>query len=599
VHRLIAVPSIAVSANRVSRSRSGRACSAALLGGLALGGLALFPACTGAIGQAPGGAGPDESSSAGASGAAGSTGLGGTNGAAGATGPADPNAAGVMPLRRLTNREYNNTVRDLLGDASQPANQFPSDRDKTFTFRRAGDLAVQDATLLRTAAETLAAAAAPKLGAKSALLPCDPATGEDACAKQFMGAFGQRAFRRPVTAAETTNLTKLYTAARTTLALSFADALSVVVEGMLQSPQFLYHWEAAPTDAPIKEGAVIRLAPYQIASRLSYFIWGSMPDDMLLASASSGQLNTVAGVQTAARRLLTDPKAKETVSSFFADWMELDGLKDRVKNTATYPEYNPSLQASMLAETKTFVESVTFGGDGRLGTLLGAPYSYINQTLGTLYGATGAGATMARTDLDAGQRAGFLTQASFLALTGNADGSNPVRRGKAVYTKLLCHELPPPPAIVPATKPASAGGTTRQRFTEHDTNPCARGCHTAMDPIGFAFEGYDGIGKYRTTDNGQPVDARGSIDLDGVTKTFTDAVELIGLLAKSQEVRTCFANQWATYALLRDGTAADQGSLEAVSKAFAGDTATVQDLMVAVATMRSFRYRSLSPGETP
>jgi hypothetical protein len=564
-----------------------------------IGALTASLSCTGTI--------PDNN--AGSSGSAGAMGAAGAMGGAGATGtggttstaipdkPGDPNAAGLMPLRRLTNREYNNTVRDLLGDTSAPANQFPSDRDKTFQFRRAGDLAVQDATLLRTAAETLAASAKAKV-APSLLLPCDPATaGEDACAQQFIATFGKRAFRRPLAKDETTRLTSLYTMARTTLGLAFADAVTVLIEAVLQSPQFLYHWEAPATDPSIHEGAVVRLSGYQIASRLSYFIWGSMPDDALLAAAAAGQLDTPAGVQTAARRLLMDAKAKATVSSFFADWLELDGLPDRTKSAATYPDYMPAMQAAMVDETRTFVESVAFGGDGRLATLLGAPYSYINQTLANLYGAPATGPTMTKTDLPATQRAGLLTQGAFLALTGNAEGSNPVRRGKAVYTKLLCHTLPPPPPNVPLPMPASAGGTTRQRFTVHDQNACARACHMAMDPIGFAFEGYDGVGKFRTTDNGMPVDATGSITLDGVKHDFDGAVALMGLLAASPEVRSCFAAEWSRFALLRDTDTPDTASLQSAATAFASDTASIQDLMVAVSTMRSFRYRSPSPGE--
>ena len=528
-------------------------------------------------------------------GAAGSTGGTGT---AGSGAPADPNAAGLMPLQRLTNREYNNTVRDLLGDTSQPANQFASDRDPTFEFRRAGTVAVQDATLIRTAAEALAAAAAPKL-VNGMLLPCDPTTGEDACAQKFITTFGQRAFRRPVATDEATRLTSLYTAARTTLMLSFTDAAGLLIEAMLQSPQFLYHWEAPATAMNIHEGNVVRLSSYQIASRLSYFIWGSMPDDMLLAAAAAGQLDTAAGVQTAARRLLTDAKAKDTVGSFFADWMALDGLSARTKDTTIYKTYTDATQQAMLDETSAFVENVVFGGDGRLATLLGAPYSYINATLAPLYGAQATGTAMTMTALNPAQRAGLLTQGSFLALTGNADGSNPVRRGKFVYTKLMCNSLPPPPANVPPPAPATAGGTTRQRFTEHDKNACTAGCHTAMDPIGFAFENYDGIGQYRTMDNGSPVDATGKVTLDGTPQNFNDAVGLVGLLAKSGEVRTCFAGEWSRFALSRVDTDADAASLQTTAAAFASDTATVQDLMAAVATMRSFRYRSPSPGEMP
>jgi hypothetical protein len=536
---------------------------------------------------------------AGSSGGAGNAGGGtGTAGSAGSSAPADPNAAGVMPMLRLTNREYNNTVRDLLGDTSQPANQFASDRDPTFEFRRAGTVAVQDATLIRTAAESLALAAAPKL-VNGQLLPCDPATGEDACAAKFITTFGQRAFRRPVASDEAMRLTTLYTTARTTLKLSFTDAVSMLIEAMLQTPQFLYHWEAAPTATNIKEGSVIRLSSYQIASRLSYFIWGSMPDDMLLAAAAAGQLDTAAGVLTAAKRLLADPRAKGTMDAFFSDWMGLDGLAARTKDTTVYKNYTDATQAAMLAETNAFVENVVFGGDGTLATLLGAQYSYINSTLAPLYGAQASGTAMTMTPLNPMQRAGLLTEGSFLALTGNADGSNPVRRGKFVYTKLLCLQVPPPPANVPPPAPASAGGTTRQRFTTHDQNACAKGCHTVMDPIGFGFENYDGIGQYRTTDNGLPVDATGMITLDGKAQSFNDAIGLVQLLGKSPQVRTCFAGEWSRFALSRVDTSADAASLQTTAMAFASDTASVQDLLAAVATMRSFRYRSPSPGEMP
>ncbi len=565
---------------------------------LLLSGLSLA-ACTGKIGGEVRGGGPAAGGSGTGTSVGGSSGVGGgSTGVGGSPTQADPNAAGPMPMLRLTNREYDNTVRDLLGDTTQPADQFPTDRDATFEFRRAGAIAVLDGTLLRSAAEGLAAAAVPKI-VPGALLPCDPATGEDACAQKFITTFGQHAFRRPLTTDETTHLTTLYTTGRTTLKLAFSDAIGLLIEAVLQTPQFLYHWESAPTAALIHEGAVVRLDAYQIASRLSYFVWGSMPDDTLLAAAAGGQLDTAAGVQAAARRLLADPKAKDTVSSFFSDWLALDGLADRVKDTTAYPSYTPAVRQAMLDETSAFVQNVAFGGDGRLATFLGAPYSYINGALASVYGAQASGMAMQRTALNPAQRAGLLTQGSFLALTGAADGSNPVRRGKAVYTKLLCHTLPPPPANVPAPKPASAGGTTRQRFVEHDQNKCAMGCHQAMDPIGFAFENYDGIGQYRTLDNGQPVDATGSISLDGATQTFNDAVGLVGLLTKSAEVRTCFAGEWSRYALSRVDTDADVASLQTAATAFNSDTATLQDLMASIATMRSFRYRSPSPGEMP
>jgi hypothetical protein len=515
----------------------------------------------------------------------------------GPTTKADPNAAGPMPLRRLTNREYNNTVRDLLGDTTSPANQFPADRDETFLFPQAGTVAVQDAKLLRTAAETLAAAAVRKL---PMLLPCDPvAMGEPACAKQFVDGFGLRAFRRPLATAEADRLMALYTNARNTLKLGFADAIGVLIEAMLQAPAFLYHLEA-PATPPVREGAVLALGPYEMASRLSYFIWGSMPDTALFTAAAGGKLKTDADLEAQARRLLADAKARDTLAAFFEGWLEIDDLRDKAKDPKLYPEYNDALKTAMAGETRAFVQSVVFDGDGRWGTLLGASYSFVNQALGGLYGMPQVqGANLVRADLNASQRAGFLTQASFLALTGSADGSNPVRRGKAIYTKLLCQELPPPPANVPPAKPASAGGTTRERFVEHDNNECARACHGLMDPIGFGFEAYDGIGKFRTMDNGKPVDSSGSITLDGATKSFPGAVALGGLLAASDEARRCFAAQWVRFALMRRETTADLASVQAAGTAFSRPESAVRDLMVAIVKARSFRYRSPSPGETP
>jgi hypothetical protein len=510
--------------------------------------------------------------------------------------PADPNAAGPLLLRRLTIREYNNTVRDLLGDGSGPASQFPSDRDETFPFRRSGPVAVQDATLLRTAAETLATAAARKL---APLLPCDPAAvGEQPCTRQFVDRFGLRAFRRPLASAEADRLMALYTAGRTSLGLGFADAIGLVIEGILQSPAFLYHAEGQ-NEAAVREGVVLRLGPYQTASRLSYFLWGSMPDADLLTAAAAGHLGTADEVQAQARRMLADVRARDTVAAFFSEWLALDQLDQTAKDPKAYPQYDDALRAAMIGETTAFVRDVVFAGDGRWGTLLGAPYSFVNQALGGLYGVAMSGTGLQRADLDPRQRGGFLTEASFLTLTGSVDGSHPVRRGKAVFEKLLCGELPPPPANVPPAKPASAGGTTRERFVEHDSNDCARACHGLIDPIGFAFESYDGIGRYRTTDNGKPVDATGWVTLDGRKQTFDGALALGQLLAGSDEARRCFATQWIRFALVRNEQEADRASVQAAAAGFGRTEATVRDLLVAVTASRSFRYRSPSPGETP
>ena len=511
--------------------------------------------------------------------------------------PGDPNAAGLMPLTRLNRREYNNTIRDLLGDTSNPADTFPDDHDGDFLFRRAGIVTSQDATTLRDAAEALAANAVKNNFAT--LVTCDTsAANEQACIRSFVQSFGLRVYRRPIAAAEVDGLMTLYQSGRAApLMLPVAGAVSLILEAMLQSPEFLYHWELGP-NPPTLEGNVVKLGAYETAARLSYFLWGSMPDQALFDAAAMGKLSTEVDLETQARRMLMDPKARGTVSEFVQEWLSLEQVPDRPKDTAVYPEFNDALKAAMTDEANAFVGNVVFDGDGMFKTLLTASYSFVSKPAAAVYGLTGAtSTTAARADLDPKQRSGILTQLGFLTLTGATDGSDPVKRGHKVYERFLCGVLPPPPANVPPPKPASAGGTTRDRYKEHDSNSCATGCHSIMDPIGFAFENYDGIGRYRTTDNNLPVDASGSVELDGTKKTFNDAVGLTQLLASSQNARDCFATQWARFALKRADTDADLASLQSATAAFAKNGNVVRDLLVGLASARSFRYRGLAAGE--
>ena len=545
--------------------------------------LAALAGCDGSIGgksDGTGGAGPGPVNGAG-------------NSSGGSVVGSDPNAAGPRPLFRLTRREYNNTVHDLLGDSTRPADEFPDDHDRSFLFRRSGTVATQDADLLRTTAEALAATA---MKTPSSVLPCDASSGEDACAAKFITEFGKRAYRRPLSTDETMRLTALYQNARTTLKMTFNEAITTLLEGMLQSPAFLYHWES-PYEAPKLNGAYVQLGAYDVASRLSYFIWGSMPDQALFDAAAAGQLVTDADIATQARRMLADDKAKDAATAFFREWLQIDELVHIPKDGKTYPDYSEDLKASLVQGTEAFARNVLFESGGKLETLLSADYTFSNQALGKVYGNSATGTTLSKTSVDTSQRLGLLMEPAFLALEGAPDGSNPIKRGKAVYTKLLCGVLPPPPPNVPPAKPASEGGTTRQRYAEHGQNECARGCHQLMDPIGFAFEHYDGIGRYRTMDAGQPVDSSGTITLDGVAVPFKDAVELSRALSTSNTVRECFSKQWFRFAVGREETELDAPSLAAVATAFATNQYDMRDLAPAIAASRTFRYRSLAAGE--
>jgi hypothetical protein len=506
---------------------------------------------------------------------------------------ADPNGAGTMPLLRMTRREYNNTVRDLLGDTSNPADAFPLDRESDFLFRRAGMVSLQDLDTLRDAAQALAT---PVEAKAQTLAPCAAGSDEAACAKKFIASFGLRAFRRPLSTEETNRLVALYTAGRGTLSLSYAGAIRLLVEGMLQSPAFVYHWELGD-NVPTVENGQVRLGQYELASRLSYFIWASMPDQTLFDAAASNKLGTPAELEAQAKRMLADPKARETVAGFADEWLNLDQVAERPKDPAIYPEWKDDLKAAMTAELDSFISSVTTDGDGKLSSLLTATNTFVNQPLAALYGISGVtGTAMKPMGLDGNQRSGLLTRAGFLTVTGATDGSHPVKRGRRIYERLLCGQLPTPPADVPPAAPASAGGTTRQRFEVHDKNDCAKGCHGIMDPLGFAFEHYDGIGKYRTMDNGGVVDSSGTLDLDGKSHTFKDARDISQLLAASPTTARCFATQWMRYTFKRFETEADRASLDAMTAAL-GNGNNIRDMLVALAGARSFRYRTPSTGE--
>jgi hypothetical protein len=268
------------------------------------------------------------------------------------------------------------------------------------------------------------------------------------------------------------------------------------------------------------------------------------------------------------------------------------------KDAMVYPMYNDALVTAMTGEVSSLVTGVIVNGSGRLGDLLSGTGSYANQALATLYGVMGVtGNALRAVMLNPAQRSGLLTTAAFLATTGDAAESNPPRRGKAIFTKLLCGQLNPLPAVVPPPAPASQGGTLRQRMEEHDKNACTNGCHNIIEPFGFAFEEYGGIGEFRTTDNSLPVDSSGTVNLDGQDHSFNDAPGLIAALASSPSVQSCFATQWLRHSFGRFETTADLASLNGAVGAFRGATGDVRELLVGLATSRTFRYRTPAAGE--
>lgn len=574
---------------------------------------ALALSCTGAIGPLGGSPGPGPGPGPSGSGGSGPS-VGGTGGGVGVQDgtvivgpkaePLLPESAGPLVLRRLTHREFNNSVKDLLGDTTNAADTWSVDDGSTNSGFQAPN-AVDKATLqfIEPSVSTIAENAVTQ---NRVTIPCtNPAAGtaETTCATQFIKTFGRRAYRRPVTDAETTDLLAVFTTAHTTPILyDFRTSIAQVIKAMLQSPNFLYHhWEMGPL-RPVRQGSLVNLTQYQVASRLSYFLWESTPDAALLDAADAGMLSTPEQIVAQAQRLMTD-KARMTnaLFNFHAQWLQYPNLGQVVKNTQRYPMFTDAFNEALPSEISSFVSSVLLDGDGTLKTLLTAPYAFANATTAPAYGQTVTGTAMRRIELNPAQRAGILTQAAFLATNAEPGRSHPIRRGAAVFEQLLCGTIPAFNGVLPLVPEADGVNvvTTRQAFEVHDKNPCAF-CHQSFDPFGFAFENYDAVGGYRTMDNGQAVDATGTLTTPILKTPFTFAsgVELANFLASNDEVKSCATRQWFRYLLGRREGPSDEGSIRAAAKeASANPGFSVPDLMISMVKSMSFRMRLPGTGE--
>jgi Protein of unknown function (DUF1592)/Protein of unknown function (DUF1588)/Protein of unknown function (DUF1595)/Protein of unknown function (DUF1587)/Protein of unknown function (DUF1585) len=516
---------------------------------------------------------------------------GGTSTGTGTVDPTMPVISGptrpAAPLRRLSRLQYNNTVRDLLGDTSLPADRFQAE-EVLGTYSGSAALARVSpiaADQYRNAAETLAATAVKKLSALVSCTPADKAT-EEACATTFITDFGLRAYRRPLTADEITGKLEVFRKVRAVG--EFALGIQGVIAALLQSPHFLYRPELTAVGSTV--GTVVALGPYQVASRLSYFLLNTMPDQELFTAAKANRLASPEDIDVQARRLLKDPRAREAVGQFFGEWLILNALDDMTKDATLFPDFNDTLKAAMKQETLRFSTATVLDGDALLNTLLTSSQSFINAPLGKLYGVV-AGAEYGPVMLDPMQRSGLLTHASLLTRTAHDDSNSPTRRGKFVREAFMCQSPPPPPPGIPPLPAVKTGQTARERYKQHVANPTCATCHTMMDPVGFGFENYDAIGKYRTMEGGQPVDASGEVlqseDLDG---KFNGAVELSKKLAGSNNVRTCLASQWFRYALGRIEDAGDSASIMGAVDAFA-PSGDLRELIIATTKTDSFRAR--------
>ncbi|MCA9702044.1 MAG: DUF1592 domain-containing protein, partial [Myxococcales bacterium] len=331
-------------------------------------------------------------------------------------------------------------------------------------------------------------------------------------------------------------------------------------------------------------------------------LWNTMPDDLLFEAADADLLRDPAEIEKQARRMLETPRARQAVKNFFRQWLSLDEMVPIItangKNLEIYPDYYEGLPALWQAETEAFFDYAVFEDDATLSDLFTAPYTMMNKELADFYGVTGpTGSEFERFDLDPTRYSGFMTQPGLLAYYAKPDRSSPIHRGKHTREHLLCQEPPPPPDNVPPAPNVDESKTTKEQFAQHSEDPVCYGCHALMDPIGFGYEHFDGLGRYRELEWGLPVDAEGVLTGTDVDGAFNGVNELAAKLAASEQVKSCVVSQWFRFGYGRFETDLDDCTVGQLEDAFAAANYDIKELIVALTQTEAFRYRHAVAGE--
>ncbi len=419
------------------------------------------------------------------------------------------------------------------------------------------------------------------------VLTCEPAAGaESACADEILRTFGRRAWRRPLADAEVERLVLVVDSALAE-GLDWEGAISVGLKALLVSPHFLFRVEVDPDPGALTPHP---LTDYELATRLSYLMWSTMPDDELFGLADAGMLQDPVVLEGQVRRMLEDERAEALVDNFAGQWLYLRNLDYEIaKDYDTFPEFNLELQQSMKTETEMFFR--TFITEGRsLRELLTAEDTFVDTRLAEHYELPApAGEGFERISLEGHPRRGLLTHAGLLSVLAHPVTTSPVKRGEWVLDHLMCQSPPPPPpgVEVPPLEP-SVGGTMREQLAQHRADPNCAVCHDLMDPIGLGLEHYDAIGRHRLSEAGMDIDASGELPGGGA---FNDGLEMVGLIAEGEDFPRCTIRQTMTYALGRPPTTEDQPYIDDIEAETIARDFTLEGLLVALVTNDVFRQR--------
>jgi hypothetical protein len=580
-------------------------------------------ACTGSVGGgvappppagAAGGGAVMMGAAGGPAGSGSITGTGGAGGAVSGTG-ATPAVAGgggaavattalvgTPTVARLSQVQWANSVRDLLL-LPDPGNLTLATPDAVVRLDNEADSLFVNQPLhddLQAAAERLAAQVARDPAAVARLVPTSAPTDATRKATSFIQTFGRRAFRRPLTPAELQTYLTLFNQGPTlTTGLDpFSAGVEVTLEAFLQSPNFLYR--TAFGGAAVQGRS--RLTDHEIAANLSYALTNSIPDAALSALADQGALQAAPTIVTQARRLIATPAGKAAVDRFYFQFFGLGQYDTLEKDPQVAPQYPGTVGPLLHAETQQFLQYV-FSQNGTLRDIFTSPVTFVNSTVAALYGLTGSftANTWTQVQLDPAQRSGVLTRLGFLAYYGH-DGTvqDSIHRGVYINRRLLCKDMSPPPGVVLPEIPAPMVGTTEtnRQIVDRITGPgtCGASCHgTFINPAGFAFENFDGVGKYRTTENGQTVDASGSYPFVEGTKTFVNEVDFSKALSESQELHSCHAVSWVANLYSREPRVGDLAAAASVAQSSLARNISSADLIVALMTSDAFVTRVEGP----
>jgi cytochrome c553 len=497
---------------------------------------------------------------------------------------------GRVTIRRLNRTEYNNTIRDLVGVDFKPAKDFPAD-DVGYGFDNIGDIMFLPPLLMEkylAAAEKIVDTAFQTPALKKRIMITAPSgRNKTAVARTILEQFGRRAFRRPVTAGELDRLVRFVDLAEKN-GDSFETGIQLALRAILVSPHFLFRIEL--DREPNNPKAIHAINEYELATRLSYFLWSSMPDEALFREAQKGTLRK--NLEAQVERMLKDAKARALTENFASQWLQTCNLDTVTPNPRQFPSFNNALRADMRRETELFFEAIVKENRSIL-DFLAADFTFLNERLARHYGIKGVeGTHFRRVKLQGDQRGGVLTQASILTVTSNPTRTSPVKRGKWILENILGTPLAPPPPDVPELEEAKAdgeSGTLRQRMEKHRANPNCASCHERMDPLGFGFENYDAIGAWRTKEGNSAIDPSGTLPGG---KTFKGPRELKVILKdRAPEFARCLAEKTLTYALGRGLEYYDRCTVDAVAAALAKKDYRFATLVIEVVKSDPFQKR--------